>query len=193
MAGDDIGRVGAIDDIPAGSCRNRIAGTGGRHDHIASSAADQRIVPGASVEIISSGAGQQRIVARSGNKDLLESGKLKIVMQLALNKHAELPGIPLVTDFVTDPGDKKVLEVIFSRQSMGRPLIAPPSLDPRLTQVLRDGFAAAMNDPELLAEGARTGLEINFVSGDDVQALVEGLYRSPPAVVARAQAIAAGK
>ncbi len=132
-------------------------------------------------------------VARSGNKDLLESGKLKIVMQLALNKHTQLPNVPLVTDFVTDPGDKKVLEVIFSRQSMGRPLIAPPSLDPRLTQVLRNGIAAAMNDPELLAEAARTGLEINFVSGNEVQALVEGLYRSPPAVVARAQAIAAGK
>ena len=132
-------------------------------------------------------------VARSGNKDLLESGKLKIVMQLALGRHRELPTIPLVTDFVTNPDDKKVLEVIFSRQSMGRPLVAPPGLDQRLAQVLRAGFAAAMNDPELLAESARTGLEINFVSGDDVQALVEGLYRSPPAVVARAQAIAAAK
>src|ERR1700722_7853610 len=78
-------------------------------------------------------------VARSGNKDLLESGKLKIVMQLALAKHAELPGIPLVTDFVTDPADKKVLEVIFSRQSMGRPLVAPPGLVPRLAHILRVG------------------------------------------------------
>jgi tripartite-type tricarboxylate transporter receptor subunit TctC len=94
---------------------------------------------------------------------------------------------------VTSPDDKKVLEVIFSRQSMGRPLVAPPGLDQRLARALRVGFAATMNDPELLAESARTGLEINFVSGDDVQALVEGLYRSPPAVVARAQAIAAAK
>jgi tripartite-type tricarboxylate transporter receptor subunit TctC len=132
-------------------------------------------------------------VARSGNKDLLESGKLKIVMQLALGKHKELPTIPLVTDFVTHPEDKRVLEVIFSRQSMGRPLIAPPGLDPRLAGALRAGFAAAMNDPELLAESARTGLEINFVGGNDVQTLVEGLYRSAPAVVARAQAIAGTK
>ncbi len=132
-------------------------------------------------------------VARSGNKDLLESGKLKIVMQLALGKHKELPTVPLVTDFVRGPDDKKVLEVIFSRQSMGRPLVAPPGLDARLARVLRAGFAQAMNDPELLAESTRTGLEINFVGGDDVQALVEGLYRSPPAVVARAQAIAAGR
>jgi tripartite-type tricarboxylate transporter receptor subunit TctC len=132
-------------------------------------------------------------VARSGNKDLLDSGKLKIILQLALAKHSELPTVPLVTEFVTDPQDKKVLEVIFSRQSMGRPLVAPPGLDPRVAQTLRAGVAAAMNDPELLAESARIGLEINFVSGDDVQALVEGLYRSPPAVVARAQAIAAVK
>jgi tripartite-type tricarboxylate transporter receptor subunit TctC len=132
-------------------------------------------------------------VARSGNRDLLESGKLKIVMQLALGKHRDLPTVPLVTDFVTNPDDKKVLEVIFSRQSMGRPLVAPPGLDPRLVSALRAGFTAAMNDPELLAEGERTGLEINFVSGDNVQALVTGLYGSPPAVVARAQAIAAAK
>ena len=132
-------------------------------------------------------------VARSGNKDMLESGKLKIVMQLALGKHKELPTIPLVTDFVTNSDDRKVLEVIFSRQSMGRPLVAPPGLDPRLAHVLRAGLAAAMNDPELLAESARIGLEINFVSGDDVQALVEGLYRSPPAVIERARAIAAAK
>jgi tripartite-type tricarboxylate transporter receptor subunit TctC len=132
-------------------------------------------------------------VARSGNKDMLESGKLKIVMQLALGKHKELPTIPLVTDFVTNSDDRKVLEVIFSRQSMGRPLVAPPGLDLRLTHVLRAGLAAAMNDPELLAESARIGLEINFVNGDDVQALVEGLYRSPPAVIERARAIAAAK
>jgi tripartite-type tricarboxylate transporter receptor subunit TctC len=132
-------------------------------------------------------------VARSGNKDLLDSGKLKIVMQLALGKHPELPNVPLVTDFVTSPQDKKVLEVIFSRQSMGRPLLAPPGLDPRLAQALRAGFAAAMNDPELRAESARTGLEIDFVSGEAVQALVEDLYGSPPAVMARAQAIAGGR
>jgi tripartite-type tricarboxylate transporter receptor subunit TctC len=100
-------------------------------------------------------------VARSGNKDMLESSKLKILMQLALGKHKELPTIPLVTDFVTNSDDRKVLEVIFSRQSMGRPLVAPPGLDPRLARVLRAGLAAAMNDPELLAESARASKSIS--------------------------------
>ena len=132
-------------------------------------------------------------VARSGNKALIDSGALKIVLQLALAKHKELASVPLVTEFVREADDRKVLELIFSRQSMGRPVVAPPGLDPRLVKALREAFAAAMSDPELVAEGARTGLELNMVSGDEVQALVTSLYQSPPSVVARAQAIAQTK
>jgi tripartite-type tricarboxylate transporter receptor subunit TctC len=128
-------------------------------------------------------------VARSGHKDLLESGKLKIVMQLALEKHKELPNIPLVTDFVTKPDDRHVLELIFSRQPMGRPLVAPPGLDARVARTLRQAVAATMRDPQFIAEGARLDLETNFITGGDVQALMQRLYRSPPDVVRRAQAI----
>jgi tripartite-type tricarboxylate transporter receptor subunit TctC len=132
-------------------------------------------------------------VARSGNKDLLQAGTLKIVMQLGLSRHRELPDLPLVTDFVTKPDDREVLELIFSRQSMGRPLVAPPGTDPRVAQALRRAFLDAMRDPELVAEAARMELEIDVVSGVEVQALIERLYRSSPAVIARAQAIASAK
>ena len=132
-------------------------------------------------------------MARSGNKDLLDSGKLRIVLQLALSRHKELPDVPLVTEFVTNPDDKKVLELIFSRQSMGRPVLAPPGLDASVASALRRAFAEAMNDPQLIADSERTGLEINVVSGDDVQALVARLYQSPAAVAARAQSIATAK
>jgi tripartite-type tricarboxylate transporter receptor subunit TctC len=129
-------------------------------------------------------------VARSGNRSDLETGKLKIIMQLALDKHKELAAIPIVTDFVSKPSDRQVLEMIFSRQSMGRPLVAPPGLEPQVADALRKAFADAMRDPQFIAEGERIGLELNFVSGADVQALVERVYRSPPSVVQRAQAIA---
>jgi tripartite-type tricarboxylate transporter receptor subunit TctC len=99
--------------------------------------------------------------------------------------------VPLITELVSKPEDQQVLEMIFSRQSMGRPLAAPPGLDPRVAQALRKGFADAMHDPQLIAEGAKIGLELEFVDGGDVQAMVERLYGSPPNVISRAQAIAA--
>ena len=129
--------------------------------------------------------------ARYGNKDDIDSGRLKNILQVALNKHPELPDVPLVTDLVKSDADWAVLELIFSRNAMGRPLLAPPGLDPTLAAALRKGFARAMHDPDLIAEAAKINLELNFVSGEDVQALVERLYHAPPDVVARAQAIAA--
>src|SRR5215831_19286596 len=130
-------------------------------------------------------------VARAGNRDDLASGRLKIVMQLGLEKHKELPDVPMLDDFVTAPMDRQVLDLIFSRQAMGRPLVAPPGLDPRLATALREAFAEAMRDPQLIAEGAKMDLELGFVSGVEVQALVQRLYNSPPEVIARAQAIVA--
>jgi tripartite-type tricarboxylate transporter receptor subunit TctC len=129
-------------------------------------------------------------VARTGNKDDLDNGSLKIILQVALNRHPNLPNVPLVTDFVKNPADRQVLDLIFSRNSMGRPLLAPPGLDPAMAAALRNAFAAAMHDPALIADAAKIGLELNFVSGEEVQALVERLYHSPPDVLARAQAIA---
>jgi tripartite-type tricarboxylate transporter receptor subunit TctC len=131
-------------------------------------------------------------VARAGNKDDLASGRLKIVMQLGLAKHKDLPDVPMLDEFVHAPQDRQVLDLIFSRQSMGRPLIAPPGLDPTMVELLRAAFAAAMRDPQLIAEAAKMDLELGFVPGAEVQAMVERLYQSPPEVIARAQGIAAG-
>src|SRR5262245_22411396 len=136
-------------------------------------------------------AGHSWGVARFSSKDDLASGRLKLVLQLGLAKHKELPDVPILPDFVHKAEDRAVLELIFSRQAMGRPLVGPPGLEGRVGEVLRAGVAAAMRDPQLVAEGARMNLELEFVAGADVQALVERLYHSPPEVIARAQAIAA--
>jgi tripartite-type tricarboxylate transporter receptor subunit TctC len=128
-------------------------------------------------------------VAKSGNKAQIDDGSLKVILQLALSKHKELPDVPLVTEFVTNPDDRQVLEMIFSRQSMGRPVVAPPGVDPRVVDVLRKALADAMRDPQFIAEGAKIGLELEYVGGAEVQSLVERLYRSPAPIIGRAQAI----
>jgi tripartite-type tricarboxylate transporter receptor subunit TctC len=131
-------------------------------------------------------------VARMGSRDQLAEGKLKLVMQLALKKHQELPDVPLVTDFATGD-DKRVLEVIFARQSMGRPLVAPPGLDPAVVAALRRGFAETMRDPGFIADCEKINLEINFVSGEDVQALMQQISALPESVIAEARKIVAAK
>jgi tripartite-type tricarboxylate transporter receptor subunit TctC len=129
--------------------------------------------------------------ARITSIDDLKSGTVTVIMQLALAKHPDLPDVPLVTDLVKNPDDKQVLELIFARQSMGRPFAAPPGLPPQIGAALRKGFADAMHDPDLIAECRRINMEISFVSGEEIQTLIDRLYSFPKSVLARGQKIAA--
>lgn len=129
--------------------------------------------------------------ARIGSSVQLGDGELKILMQLALSRHKDLPDVPLIMDLVKDPEDLRLLQLIFSRQSMGRPIVAPPGLDPRVVTELRTAFADVMHDPDFLAEAARTGLETEFVSGEEVQQLIDRLYSLPQNVIERARKILA--
>lgn len=123
--------------------------------------------------------------------DQLKSGEFRLVMQLALDKHKELPDVPLVMDLVKGEAEKALFKLIFARQAMGRPVVAPPGLDPRVLEALRKGFDATLADPEFIAETNKIGLEINRVSGEDVQKLVDALFATPKPVVERAQKILA--
>jgi tripartite-type tricarboxylate transporter receptor subunit TctC len=128
-------------------------------------------------------------VAKLGSADELKSGRLKIILQLALKKHAELKDVPLIMDLVSDGDDKKVLELIFSRQSMGRPVVAPPGLEPEVLAALRKGFADTMSDPEFIAESNKLNMEVSFVSGEEVQAIVNKVYGFPDTIIKSAQKI----
>src|SRR5262249_40985022 len=52
--------------------------------------------------------------------------KLNILAQLALQKHPDLPDVPLIVDLAKTDEDRQILKLIFARQVMGRPFLAPP-------------------------------------------------------------------
>ncbi len=113
----------------------------------------------------------------------LAEGKLRILTQVSLEKHPELPNVPLVTEFITDPDKRAKLEFAVSWLPMGRPVVAPPGVPEDRLKLLRDSYMATMRDPELLAEARKMGLEISPMSGQDIQILLEKLYATPPAVI----------
>jgi tripartite-type tricarboxylate transporter receptor subunit TctC len=82
-----------------------------------------------------------------------------------------------------------VLELIFARQVMGRPVLAPPSLPPERTQALRRGFDAAMKDPALIADADKGQWEITPVSGEEIEKLMARLYQTPSHIVELAKQV----
>jgi hypothetical protein len=50
---------------------------------------------------------------------------------------------------------------------------------------LRRAFADALKDPDLLAEAKKASLDIHYVSGDETEGVVQGLFNIEPAFIAR--------
>jgi tripartite-type tricarboxylate transporter receptor subunit TctC len=115
--------------------------------------------------------------------DWLRDGKIHLLMQLSLHKHSELPDVPLIMDFAKNDDERRALELVFARQAMGRPFLAPPGIPGDRADALKHAFDATMKDPEFLADAGKLRLEINPVSGDEVQAMVARMYGAPASVV----------
>jgi tripartite-type tricarboxylate transporter receptor subunit TctC len=130
---------------------------------------------------------------KSTHKSWIEDKRMIVLVQLSLAKHPELPDVPLVMDFAKTDGERQILKMIFARNVMGRPYLAPPNVPPDRVAALREAFAATMTDKDFLAEANKTDLEINPVSGAEVEKLVKEVYAEPADVIAKAKAAAAGK
>jgi tripartite-type tricarboxylate transporter receptor subunit TctC len=116
---------------------------------------------------------------KSTQAQWLKDGKIALLLQLSLSKHADLPNVPIIMDYAKTEEQKKVLEVIFARQVMGRPVLAPPEMPAERTEALRRAFDATMKDPEFLAEAEKGQWEITPVSGEEIEKLMASIYATP--------------
>lgn len=124
---------------------------------------------------------------RASHMDLIRDGKVNVMVQFALKKHRELPKVPLITDFAKNDEERAILDLVFSRQEMGRPFMAPPKTPPAIAKILRKAFADTFKDSEFLADAERQHLDINEpMTGEQVDELIAQLYRTPKDVVDKA-------
>jgi tripartite-type tricarboxylate transporter receptor subunit TctC len=119
---------------------------------------------------------------------------INVIVQLGLKRHPEMNPAPLVMDVAKNDSDRAILELIFSRQDMAYPVVAPPDVPPERVAVLRRAFEAVLKDPEYLADAKKQHLEADYMRGEEVEALIKRVMASPPDVIERARkAIDAGK
>ena len=124
---------------------------------------------------------------RSTRPQWLKEKKIDLILQIALRKHADYPDVPLALDFVKDPSDRKVMELIFSRQEIAFPYAAPPGAPADRLAALRKGFADTLRDQAFVQEAEKMGLEVSPVSGDDVLKILTAAYATAPELVERAR------
>lgn len=119
----------------------------------------------------------------------IESGELRLLVQVALTKHADLPNVPLIGEFAKTDEQRRILRVIFASQVLGRPFFTTPDAPPDRVAALRKAFLDTLKDKQFLEEAEKGKLEITPVSGEDVQSLVADIYSTPRDIAEKAGAL----
>ena len=123
------------------------------------------------------------------NPEWVSGGKMILLAQEALKGHAELNKmrVPVAVDFAKTDEDRQVLDLIYSQLVFGRPYILPPDVPEARAAALRKAFGEVMKDKDMLADAAKSRIEISPVSGEEVQALVTKVFATPKRIVERAK------
>jgi len=119
----------------------------------------------------------------------LTQGLVRVVVQENARGHPDLNrmGVPLAVSFAKTEDDRQVMELVYSQAIFGRPFVLPPGTPPDRVAALRKAFMAAFADKELLAEAQKIKLDVDALSGEEVQALVTRAFSLPPRITERAK------
>jgi tripartite-type tricarboxylate transporter receptor subunit TctC len=118
----------------------------------------------------------------------IDEKKIKIIAQWGLRKSPELPNVPLILEQAKTDADRQALLLALARLEFGRPFFMPPNVPVERVEAMRRAFDATMKDKDFLAEAEKLKIEVDPLSGGEVAALVEQLFRTAPETVARVRA-----
>jgi tripartite-type tricarboxylate transporter receptor subunit TctC len=122
----------------------------------------------------------------SSHPDWIKDKKAKIIAQFGTKKYKAMPDVPLLTDYILKPDDKKAVQLFLARQETGKPYFAPPGIPPERLKILRDAFDKAVHDPQLIEEAHKANLDIDDpMTGDDIEKFIAEVFSSPPSYAKR--------
>ncbi|HWP59321.1 MAG TPA: tripartite tricarboxylate transporter substrate-binding protein [Candidatus Acidoferrales bacterium] len=116
----------------------------------------------------------------------IESGEAVVVLQAVPKALPDLPKVPLAIDLAKSDEGRQLIQVgIHSVSAVIRPYVLPPGTPKDRVQTLRTAFANTMKDREFLADAEKSNLDIEPMSGEELEKTVTGLFKLNPALVAK--------
>jgi tripartite-type tricarboxylate transporter receptor subunit TctC len=111
------------------------------------------------------------------------------LVQSGRKRDPNLPETPtmyeLMDQYKTPEMSRRAAQVILAGGEFGRPMLATPGTPPERLSVLREAYAKALKDPELLAEAKNAKMDVDPSSADELQSLLKEVMNQPKDVIER--------
>jgi tripartite-type tricarboxylate transporter receptor subunit TctC len=122
---------------------------------------------------------------KSTKADWLKDKKVNILFQVGLKRESDLPDVPLLSELGRTPEERQVLEVISADVAVGRPILTTPDVPKDRVAALRKAFDDTIKDKAFLAEAEKQKMDINPLSGEELQQVVAKVLSHSPDVIAK--------
>ena len=124
-------------------------------------------------------------------RDRMGRGELRLLVQMSPSRDPLHTETPTILELVSAPEDRRIVQLVLDRMTLGRPLFGPPGIPTDRLALLRRAFKLAVEDPELKADAERQRLALDPTWGDEAERVIKALYASPASVVERTRRIVA--
>jgi tripartite-type tricarboxylate transporter receptor subunit TctC len=118
-----------------------------------------------------------------------KSGFARVLVQGGVKRDPRMASVPTLWEVMdknkSSELHRRLAKILLIPDDMGRPLFGPPGMPADRLKLLRDGFNKMMNDPELLADAKKKGLDVAPLSGEDVEALIKEAGVPSPDLIQR--------
>jgi tripartite-type tricarboxylate transporter receptor subunit TctC len=118
-----------------------------------------------------------------------KSGFARVLVQGGVKRDPRMASVPTLWEVMdknkSSELHRRLAKILLIPDDMGRPLFGPPGMPADRVKLLRDGFNKMMNDPELLADAKKKGLDVAPLSGEDVEALIKEAGVPSPDLIQR--------
>jgi tripartite-type tricarboxylate transporter receptor subunit TctC len=116
----------------------------------------------------------------------LESGNVSIVLQALPKPHHDLPKVPLAINYAKSDEARQLIQIgIHDAADIARPFVMPPQTPKEHVRIMRAAFMATLKDPAFLNEAQKTKLEVNPITGEQLEKIVAGIYKTNPQILSK--------
>jgi tripartite-type tricarboxylate transporter receptor subunit TctC len=124
---------------------------------------------------------------KAENGEWLRTGKINLIAQVGLQRDAEFPQVPLLTDFARNDDDRRILRLFSTDILIGRPFVTSPGVPAERVALLRRAFNAMMKDPAYVEDSRKASLDVSPTDGATIQNVVAEIVGTPDDIVAKAK------
>jgi tripartite-type tricarboxylate transporter receptor subunit TctC len=144
------------------------------------------------------GISQTWASVKAGHPTWVPEGKIKPLVQVTLKPVKDLTkmGVPMMMDFVTREhvlpeysveDARAVFKLMLTGKTLSRPYAYGPKVPKERVIFMRAAFMKMANDPKFVADAKKEHRDVDPISGEEMQKVMEELSKTPKQVLANAK------